>query len=159
MIDPSPQFGGRSSGLDYADRPAAFGLLIRDGLLAMVRITRPGEAAYHDLPGGAVEAGEDEAQAVAREFAEEAGLIVRPQVRLVQASQHFLRSDGTPVNNIGGFWTLELIGEDPDAKVEDDHHLVWLPPDEALRILRHDAHAWAVVTWLRDKVRGNESPA
>lgn len=156
MIDPRPQFGRRALGRDHVDRPAAFGLLVRDARLAVVRISRPGEAVYYDLPGGAIEAGEDEAQAVAREFAEETGLIVRPMDRIAQAGQYFLKSDGSPVNNIGGFWSLNLIGEDPGAKVEDDHELVWLALDQAAPALRHDAHAWAVTAWLRQRGRGNE---
>jgi 8-oxo-dGTP diphosphatase len=149
MTDPRPQFGTPVAGLDHIDRPAAFGLLLREGRLATVRIQRAGEAAYHDLPGGAVEAGESEAEAVAREFAEETGLIVRALECIGQARQYFSKSDGTPVNNIGGFWTLELVAEDAAAKVEDDHELAWLEPLDALTSLRHDAHAWAVTAWLR----------
>lgn len=149
MTDPRPQFGRQISNREYAERPAAFGLLVRDGLLAVVRVIRPGESAYHDLPGGAVEEGEDEARAVVREFAEETGLIVRPLACIARAGQYFLRSDGTPVNNIGGFWVVDLSGEDVAAKVEDDHERVWLSPVEALTVLRHDAHAWAVAAWLR----------
>jgi 8-oxo-dGTP diphosphatase len=42
-----------------------------------------------------------------------------------------------------------VAGEAPDLKIEDDHSLVWLAPEEALRRLRHDSHAWAVACWLR----------
>ncbi len=36
-------------------------------------------------------------------------------------------------------------------KVEADHELVWITPHDALRRLRHDAHAWAVAAWLRGR--------
>ena len=39
--------------------------------------------------------------------------------------------------------------DEPAAKVEPDHELVWLHPHTALNELRHDAHAWAVAVWLR----------
>jgi 8-oxo-dGTP diphosphatase len=34
-------------------------------------------------------------------------------------------------------------------KVEDDHALVWLEPQAAIKALRHDSHAWAVAAWIR----------
>ena len=72
----TPQFGEAKRGVAYADRPAAFGIALRDGLVATVRVEKAGHAPWHDLPGGAVDPGEDHAQAVVREFGEEAGLIV-----------------------------------------------------------------------------------
>lgn len=142
------QFGTARPGLDYTHRPAAFGLVEQDGKLACVRVDR-GEGAYYDLPGGAVDGGESEVQAVVREFLEETGLSIRPEDRIAEARQYFLKSDGAPVNNAGGFWTARVEGCDPDAKCEDDHELVWLDPLFALANLRHEAHAWAVVCWLR----------
>ena len=47
------QFGARAPGLDYRDRPAAFGVVVREGRIATVRITRNDRAPYLDLPGGA----------------------------------------------------------------------------------------------------------
>lgn len=146
------QFGTARPGLDYLHRPAAFGLVERDGKLACVRVDR-GEGAYYDLPGGAVDGDESELQAVMREFREETGLSVQPEDRITEAGQYFLKSDGAPVNNVGGFWTARLQGLDPAAKCEDDHELVWLEPVSALARLRHEAHAWAVACWLRRAVQ------
>lgn len=142
------QFGTARPGLHYLHRPTAFGLVFRDGLLACVRVDR-GEGGYHDLPGGAVDGDETEQQALVREFVEETGLSVQPDDRIAEAAQYFLKTDGSPVNNAGGFWTARVTGYDPAAKCEDDHQLVWLDPVEALRSLRHEAHAWAVARWLR----------
>lgn len=142
------QFGDPDPSLDYAPRPTAFGLVIRDGLLACVRVDR-GAASYCDLPGGAIDAGETEQQAVVREFLEETGMTVLPIVRFAEAAQFFRRSTGEPFNNIGGFWQAEQVSLDPAAKVEADHELVWVEPHRAVEQLRHDAHAWAVAAWLR----------
>lgn len=144
------QFGTPEPGLDYRVRPTAFGLVFHDGKLACVRVER-GEASYHDLPGGAVDGGETEEQAVVREFLEETGMTVRPFARIGEAAQFFRKSDGEAINNTGGFWIAEQVSLDPAAKVEDDHRLVWLHPHTALAELRHDAHAWAVTAWLRRK--------
>ena len=141
------QFGQADPGVAYVARPTAFGLAFQDGKLACVRVTR--DTPYHDLPGGAVESGESEAEALVREFLEETGLTILPLQRIAEAGQFFLKSDGSPVNNLGGFWIAEVASFDPSDKVEDDHELVWLTPDRALNELRHDAHAWAVTVWSR----------
>jgi 8-oxo-dGTP diphosphatase len=142
------QFGTAEPGLDYRPRPTAFGLVVQDGRLACVRVDR-GEGSYFDLPGGAVDGDETEAEALVREFVEETGMTVRPLLRIAEAGQYFRKSDGQPFNNLGGFWTAERLSLDPAAKVEVDHELVWLQPQAAMAGLRHDAHAWAVAAWLR----------
>lgn len=147
-MTPRLQFGTAEPGLEYRERPTAFGVVERDGRIACVRVDR-GPASYFDLPGGAVDGEETEAQALAREFVEETGLTVVPGNRFAEAGQLFRKSDGAPVHNVGGFWTAVVVAEDPSMKVEADHELVWLTPEEAVAGLRHDAHAWAVAKWIR----------
>jgi 8-oxo-dGTP diphosphatase len=146
---PAPQFGDPEPGRTYRDRPAAFGILEREGRIALVRVEKPGHPAWFDLPGGALDPGEDQAQAVVREFGEETGLKVQAGETYAHADQRFINTDGDAFNNRAGFLVLTLLSEDPALKIEDDHTLVWLPAAEALVRLRHDAHAWAVTAWLR----------
>ena len=143
------QFGDAAPGHDYRERPAAFGVLVRDGRLAAVRVERAGEAPYVDLPGGALDPGEDEAAALVREFGEETGLRVRPGRLLARAGQFMRKTDGERVNNRCALFAAEAAGEDPSLRQEDDHTLVWLEPLDAITRLRHEAHAWAVACWLR----------
>ena len=150
MSQPEPlQFGAAEPGVAYRDRPAAFGIALRDGRIALVKVTVEGQGTWFDLPGGGVDPGEDDAEAVVREFGEETGLKVSPGAPVVRASQRFRQTDGSPVNNRSGHYLVEIVGEDPALKIEDDHELVWLAPNEALTRLRHDSHAWAVLSWLR----------
>jgi 8-oxo-dGTP diphosphatase len=144
-----PQFGDPQAGRDYHDRPAAFGIAERDGRIALVRVSKPGHPPWLDLPGGAIDPGEDAAQAVAREFGEEAGLKVAPGELYAKADQRFVNTDDQAFNNRASFFTLAVLGQDPALKIEDDHELVWAPAQDALAQLRHDAHAWAVVAWIR----------
>jgi len=146
-LTPALQFGEAEAGATYLLRPAVFGLVFQDGKIACVRVTR--DTPYLDLPGGAVDGEETEQEALTREFVEETGMTVRPLERIARAGQFFRKSDGAPVNNVGGFWIAELLALDPARKVEADHELVWLHPRTALAELRHDAHAWAVAKWLR----------
>ena len=142
------QFGRAPDGATPRDRPAAFAVVVRDRRIATVFIQRP-EWSYTDLPGGAVEAGETDAQACVREFGEETGLVVRPLRLLGRASQFLRTVESEPVNNRCALFEAECVGEDAALKIEDDHTLQWLDPHEALRGLRHDAHAWAVLAWMR----------
>ena len=142
------QFGVRKPGIDYRHRTVAFGVAERDGLIACVRVERP-SGPYFDLPGGGLDLEETEVEALRREFLEETGLTIAPLNRIAEAGQYFVRSTEEPVNNVGGFWTARVAAEDPAAKCEDDHTLVWLDPTVALSRLRHDSHAWAVAVWLR----------
>lgn len=146
----APQFGDPEPGLDYADRPAAFGVAERDGRIALVRVAKPGHPVWFDLPGGAIDAGETAAAAVVREFGEETGLVARAVGEpFALADQRFQNTDGAAYNNRGQFFRVRIEGEDAALKTEPDHALVWKPPLEALTTLRHPAHAWAVTAWLR----------
>ena len=152
------QFGARAPGRDYPDRPAAFGVVPREGRIAVVRITRPDVAPYFDLPGGALDPGEDDVAALVREFGEETGLKVTPGRLLGRARQYLVKTDGKAANNLCALYEAEAVGEDAALKIEEDHELVWLDPFEALRRLRHDAHAWAVAAWLRAGASAQDKP-
>lgn len=144
------EFGAPVAGLSYKDRPASFGVAENSlGQIALAQVTKPGKAPYFDLPGGAVDGDETEAQAVAREFGEETGLVVEVGALIDRVSQVFLKSDGRPVRNFGGIYNVRVLGLDSGLKIEDDHALVWLDPRDAVVALRHDAHAWAVAAWMR----------
>ncbi len=143
------QFGEPEPGIVYTPRPAAFGIAERDGLIAVVRVRPEAGGDWLDLPGGAVDPGEDELQALVREFGEETGLVITPGHEVVRVAVYFRKADNAPVNNQGGVYRVEVTGADPALKIEADHDLVWIDPAEAVQRLRHDSHAWAVAAWRR----------
>ena len=144
-----PQFGQPLEALVYADRPAVFGIAELGGEIAVVRIQKPGLEPWIDLPGGAIDAGESETQALIREFGEETGLGVAADELFARADQYFLSTTGEAFNNRAGFWSVSVESQVPQLKIEADHTLAWITPHQALRRLRHEAHAWAVAAWLR----------
>ena len=148
-----PQFGQPHPVQESRDRPAAFGIAPRDGRIALVRVTYPDAPPFLDLPGGALDPGETAQEALIREFGEETGLKVLAEREIARADQYFLTKGDEPVNNRCIFFEARLAGEGPELKIEEDHELVWLEPDEAVRRLRHDAHAWGVAAWLRRRSR------
>ena len=119
MIEAEPQFGRAEPGVHYRERPAAFGVVERDGHIACVFITRP-EQSYYDLPGGAVDEGETELQALAREFGEETGLRVEPGAVLGRARQFMRMVDGEAVNNRCALFEGRVLSEplgDPEDQL------------------------------------------
>jgi 8-oxo-dGTP diphosphatase len=154
-----PQFGDPHPSLIYRDRPAAFGVLERDGLVALVAIEKPGASAWLDLPGGALDPGEDAAAAMIREFGEETGLSVAAGEVLGEADQFFINTDGEAYNNRQTLFVARLLGEAPQLKIETDHTLVWLPPIDAVSRLRHDSHAWALTLRLRRRFQATPDAA
>jgi 8-oxo-dGTP diphosphatase len=152
MADTPLRFGEPEPGLDYRDRPAAYGLLEREGRLALVHVSLPGWLPFFDLPGGGIDEGENEAQALVREFGEETGLVVEAGDLVARAEQYMISAHDEPFLSQGAFFEAELKLERPELKIEDEHALVWLDPNEALLRLRHDSHAWAVTAWLRARI-------
>jgi 8-oxo-dGTP diphosphatase len=154
VAKPAPlQFGTPEPGVKYRDRPAVFAVCERRGQIAMICVSREGGPPIYDLPGGAVEPGESEARALARETVEETGLIAHAEEELGRADQYMVKADGEPVNNRCLLVAGVVDGFDPSQKIEEDHKLVWVDPDEALRIARLDSQAWAIACWIRRRAR------
>ncbi len=146
----APQFGEPEAGRDYPDRPAAFVVTERDGRIATVRVTFANGGGRLDLPGGGLDPGETARGAAGRECGEEAGLRVEPDAEPFTAADHyFINPNGESVNTRGLFFAARLVAEAPELKIEDDHALAWMTPQEALIELSRESHVWAVAAWLR----------
>jgi len=145
------QFGAPTAGKTHTPRPAAFGIAERDGKIALVRIRPAAGGDWLDLPGGAVDPGEDEIAALIREFGEETGLVIAVGEPVTAFAQYFEKSDGQAVNNQGHAYVVTVEAAQAALKIEDDHTLVWVDPADAVRTLRHDGHTWAVAKWMRER--------
>lgn len=144
------QFGSTQLGLTFLERQVVHGICARGDQVAVTRIGAAAPFEY-DLPGGGVEADEDDASALMREFLEETGLTVWPERVIGRAGQYWIRQ-GEPRNNLATFFEVELSAADGEP-TEPNHALVWMPPVEAAMKMRHEAHAWALLHWMRARKR------
>jgi 8-oxo-dGTP diphosphatase len=148
-----PQFGEPQPGRTYPDRPAAFAVIERDGMIALARAVFPGGRFRLDLPGGGIDPGETAEQAAVRECGEEVGLAVEIGASLGRADHYFVNQDGQTHNTRGQFFEARVTAEAAHLKIEDDHTLEWMAPHQALAELTRSSHAWAMTLWLRSRGR------
>jgi len=147
--DEAPQFGEPPE-WPVPDRATAFAIIEREGRIAVVRCDRIRKGRVLDLPGGGIDPGESADAAAVREGGEEAGLVVALDAEpFAAAGQYFLHNDGEVRNSRSRFFAGRVERIDPSLKIEDDHELVWMSPQEAVVELDRESHAWAVREWLR----------
>jgi L-amino acid N-acyltransferase YncA/8-oxo-dGTP pyrophosphatase MutT (NUDIX family) len=99
------------------------------------------------LPGGGLDAGEEHAEALLREVAEECALRVTLTGSLGDAISFVAGRDGRPVTEKRNrFFSAEIAG---GLARHPEHDVLWLTPDHALRAATNDSHRWAITRWAR----------
>jgi 8-oxo-dGTP diphosphatase len=134
-----PVFGTREEGQVYVRRPSAYAL-VRNSLGDWAIVRTP-QGCY--LPGGGMEPDETPQQTVIREAQEECGFILKPGATTGRAIQFVYSTEEREYfEKICEFMDADVVGT--VAPTEQDHELLWLTADQALDILHHEAHRWAV---------------
>lgn len=107
----------------------AYGVLVRDSAVLLVKKMRGPYVGSLDLPGGGIEHGEHPDDAVRREFEEETGLLVRTVCQLPP----FSRVVGD-LHHLGFFYEVALVRETDPLKTEPDGEdaggALWVPLSE-----------------------------
>lgn len=146
-----PEFGARLDGTDYTERPGVYAIIENGDRQVAVIETGSG----YFLPGGGVETGETEVEALKREILEETGYQVLVLAGKCEAVEYLeARAEGMYYRIHGKFYRAQLeakIGEG----IEKDHRLVWLRQEDALKVLRRQSQVWAV-QWLTRMARMDE---
>jgi len=141
-------FGKPRRGLEYEPRACAYGLAQReDGRILMVKIVRSLFSSEYDLPGGAIDPGETEIEAMVREYREETGRACEPVEKIGSAAQYWLKRSHGPVLNICNVYAVRLTGG-PSEPDEADHEPIWMRKRRALRLVRHEALRWLMRRYL-----------
>jgi 8-oxo-dGTP diphosphatase len=104
-------------------------VITKDDTVLLVRRRRPEGNLIWVFPGGAVEPGETEVQAVEREVHEEVGLKVRAQTKLGQRVH-------PDTGRLLAYWVCEPVsGDGSIADAEELDLLTWVTPPEAIAII------------------------
>ena len=134
------EFGSRLDGIDYIDRRGAYAVIENnDKQIAVI------ETGYgYFLPGGGIDCDETEVDALKRELMEEIGYQVSVLAELGAAVEFIKAAREEKYYQIRSkFYKAQLdskIGEG----IEQDHRLVWLLQEDALKLLTRQSQVWAV---------------
>jgi 8-oxo-dGTP diphosphatase len=141
-----PEFGNRLAGVDYIDRPGAYAIIENSD--KEIAVIKTGNGYF--LPGGGMDPGETEVEALARELVEEIGYQISVIGEIGAAVEYIQAAgDGKHYRIRSRFYQVQLdskIGEG----IEKDHMLVWLSRESALKLLKRQGQVWAVGLSIKD---------
>ncbi len=138
-------------------RNSARGIIIRDGKIAMVHSLKYD---YYKFPGGGIEAGESQLQALVREVAEESGLRVIPEtIREYGMVPRREKSERKGIFVQDNFYYLCDAQETVQPQILDDYEeeerftLEFTDPGHAIRTNRYADHGSTNQTMLEREAR------
>jgi 8-oxo-dGTP diphosphatase len=125
---------------EYKDRFCAYAVVFNEGgKLLVLKV-----GATHHLPGGGIDFGEGPKMAIVREAREEAGCEIEDLQYLGKANQFFSVTDIGPLNKLGIFYKARMRHIEPSKRVETDHEVIWLTPEEFINSSAGEFQKWAV---------------
>lgn len=136
MSDEILQFGGMPPA-GCREKIGAYAIVYNDeGKILVCKVN----AGYH-LLGGGVDKGEDHIVALKREAMEEAGAEIANIELIGKANQYFEEYN---LNKLGTLYKAKLVSFKPELSKEEDHHPIWMTPDEFINDNTGEFQKWAV---------------
>lgn len=137
---PVPKFGRKIEGITYVDRPGVYALVEKyDHRIAVIETTNG-----FFLPGGGIDPGETEVDALKRELLEEIGFQISVVEEIGAAVEYIKAAKEAMYYQIRSkFYKVKLELKIGDG-IESDHRLRWLTYEEVLNLLTRRSQVWAV---------------
>jgi 8-oxo-dGTP diphosphatase len=143
---PIPKFGNKQGGRNYVDRPGAYAVIENNE--GQIAIIETGNGYF--LPGGGIHPGESDVDALKREVMEEIGYQISILTEIGQAVEYIeAYSEDKHYQIHNRFYRVQLVSK-VEAEAETDHRLVWLLPEDAIKVLKRQGQVWAVQSMRRE---------
>jgi 8-oxo-dGTP diphosphatase len=135
-----PEFGTRLDGIAYIERPGVYAVIENDQ--AQIAVIETGTGYF--LPGGGIDPGETEMDALQREIMDEMGYQVSILAEIGEAVEYIqARAEKMYYRIHGKFYIVQCDSKTGEA-TEKDHRLIWLSAGDAIRVLKRQSQVWAV---------------
>lgn len=122
-------------------RVSVYGVILNESNQILVVNVR---GKYH-LPGGGIDEGEEEKQALVREVLEETGYEITDLQFVGKANQFLPNASIGPMNKLGTFYFAHAGRQDVSRRVEMDHSPEWMSFDKLETAPMSEFQKWAIV--------------
>jgi 8-oxo-dGTP diphosphatase len=133
-------FGTQQAWVNYQPRPSVYALIPNERCQIAIVAYRGGLF----LPGGGLQAGEANLEALNREIIEELGRLLSQSVKFSEAVEYLQDRSNRLFYCL--HTTIYLAGLHPSVSLEPEpgHKCLWMTPEKAIHKLQRPCHAWAV---------------
>ncbi|MGF0046607.1 NUDIX domain-containing protein [Streptococcus hyointestinalis] len=142
-----PNFGEKKDDVTYTARHGVYAIIPNEDKTQLVLVQAPNGSWF--LPGGEIEAGENQLKALERELIEELGFTATVGYYYGQADEYFYSSHRDTY-----FYNPAYLYEVTNYTVagkplEDFNHIAWFDIKEAKRKLKRGSHRYGVEEWQK----------
>ncbi|WP_326676061.1 NUDIX hydrolase [Streptococcus pyogenes] len=142
-----PTFGHKNAHKDYVTRYGVYAIIPNHEQTKIILVQAPNGSWF--LPGGEIEAGEGQLQALERELMEELGFSATIGSYYGQADEYFY-SRHRDTHFYHPAYLYEVTAFQAVSKpLEDFNNLGWFSPIEAIAKLKRESHQWGVKEWQK----------
>jgi RimJ/RimL family protein N-acetyltransferase/8-oxo-dGTP pyrophosphatase MutT (NUDIX family) len=142
---PHPQYGRRIPGRTYIVRPGSYAIIQNDaGQFAIVQT-----AGGIGLPGGGADSAESSEQTLHRELLEETGRRILIHTQIDQSIEFVHSTREGDFEKRCTFFHASFDLSAPPSPPEPGTQILWLSAQDAIAVLTHESHRWAVAQVAR----------